>query len=70
MSWPYNTDGQKGTIVKTRMATYIPRFRVGASSEVTASEVSSQMPAPTPDTAMPAVEDVRYIAKKVRIAYR
>ena len=42
-------------MVKTRMATYLPRFRVGASSEVTARAVSSQIPAPQPEMVMPAM---------------
>ena len=41
-------------MVKTKMATYLPRFRVGASSEVTARAVSSLMPAPAPAIAIPA----------------
>src|SRR5947207_2175856 len=49
------TDGQKGIMVKTRTDTYLPRLRVGASSEATASEVSSPIPAPAPERAMPAV---------------
>lgn len=42
-------------MVKTKMATYLPRFRVGANSDVTASAVSSLMPAPTPARAIPPV---------------
>ena len=53
MSWPHRTEGQKGIIVKTRIATYLPRLRVGASSEVTASAVSSLIPAPAPAMDMP-----------------
>ena len=48
-----STEGQKGMIVKTKIATYMPRFRVGAISDVTARAVSSLMPAPTPASAMP-----------------
>ena len=40
-------------MVNTNPATYFPRFRVGASSEVTASAVSSLIPAPTPAKVMP-----------------
>lgn len=40
--------------MNTRTATYLPRFRVGASSEVAAREVSSPIPAPAPLKAMPA----------------
>jgi len=43
-------------MVKTRTPTYAPRLRVGASSDVTASEVNSQIPAPTPETAIPAIK--------------
>ena len=50
----HRTDGQNGKMVKTKMATYVPRFRVGASSEVTAKAVSSLMPAPAPAMAIPA----------------
>lgn len=53
MSWPQRTDGQKGTMVKTRTETYVPRFLVGASSEVTASAVNSLIPAPIPEIAIP-----------------
>lgn len=42
-------------MVNTKMATYLPRFRVGANSDVTARAVSSLMPAPTPASAMPPV---------------
>ena len=42
-------------MVKTKMATYLPRSRVGANSDVTARAVSSLMPAPTPASAMPPV---------------
>ena len=42
-------------MVKIRTATYAPRFRVGASSEVTASAVSSLMPAAAPAIVVPAV---------------
>ena len=55
MSWPQRTEGQKGTMVKMRTATYLPRLRVGASSEVTARAVSSLIPAPAPAMDMPAV---------------
>jgi hypothetical protein len=41
-------------IVKMRMATYLPRLAVGASSDVTASAVNSQMPAPAPAMVVPA----------------
>ena len=51
----HRTDGQKGKIVKTRNATEVPRFRVGASSDVTARAVSSLIPAPAPAMVMPAV---------------
>ena len=54
INWAHKTDGQKGTMVNTKMATYFPRFLVGASSEVTARAVSSLIPAPAPATAMPA----------------
>ena len=54
INWAHRTDGQKGTMVNTRMATYFPRFRVGASSDVTARAVSSLIPAPAPAIAMPA----------------
>lgn len=40
-------------MVKINTATYAPRFRVGAISEVTARAVSSLIPAPTPARAMP-----------------
>src|SRR5436190_13065375 len=56
ISWPHSTDGQKGMMVKTSTATYLPRLRVGASSEVTARDVSSPIPAPAPEIAMPAVK--------------
>jgi len=56
INWPQRTEGQKGMIVKTRMATYLPRLRVGASSEVTARAVSSLMPAPAPAMAIPATD--------------
>lgn len=52
-------------IVKTRTATYVPRFRVGASSEVTARAVSSLIPAPAPAIAIPAT----FIGKRVRHQY-
>ena len=42
-------------MVKTKIETYLPRLRVGASSEVTARAVSSAMPAPAPDSVMPAM---------------
>jgi len=54
INWAHSTDGQKGMMVKTRTATYFPRFRVGASSEVTARAVSSLIPAPAPAIAIPA----------------
>lgn len=54
INWAHRTDGQNGTIVNTRMATYFPRFLVGASSDVTARAVSSLIPAPAPAIAMPA----------------
>jgi hypothetical protein len=53
INWPQSTDGQNGTMVKMRIATYWPRFRVGANSEVAARAVSSQIPAPAPAIAMP-----------------
>jgi hypothetical protein len=40
-------------MLKTRNATYFPRFAVGANSDVTAKAVSSLMPAPTPAKVMP-----------------
>jgi hypothetical protein len=43
-------------MVKTRIETYLPRLYVGASSDTTASEVSSLIPAPTPEIAMPPAE--------------
>lgn len=52
---PHNTEGQNGMMVKTRMATYLPRFRVGASSDVTANAVSSKIPAPIPARVIPPV---------------
>ena len=55
INWAHKTDGQKGTMVKTKIATYLPRLRVGASSEVTARAVNSLIPAPAPAMAMPAV---------------
>ena len=54
MSCAQRTEGQKGMMVKTRMATYLPRLRVGASSDVTARAVSSLIPAPAPAMDMPA----------------
>ena len=53
INWAQSTEGQKGMMVKTKMATYMPRFRVGTNSDVTARAVSSLMPAPTPASAMP-----------------
>jgi len=53
ISWPHNTDGQNGMIVKTNIATYLPRLAVGASSDVAARAVSSEMPAPTPAIVIP-----------------
>ena len=53
------TEGQKGRMVKIRTATYVPRFRVGASSEVTASAVSSLIPAPAPAIAIPAAQRIK-----------
>jgi len=38
------------------MPTYVPLFDVGASSEVTASAVSSLIPAPAPEIVMPAMK--------------
>lgn len=55
INWAHNTDGQNGMIVKTRMATYLPRFRVGANSDVTANAVSSRIPAPIPASVIPPV---------------
>jgi hypothetical protein len=42
-------------MVKIRTATYAPRFLVGANSEVTASAVSSLMPAAAPAIVVPAI---------------
>lgn len=50
-------------MVNTRTATYFPRLRVGASSDVTAKAVSSQMPAPTP--AMVKAPDKRRMGQHV-----
>ena len=55
ISCPHKTDGQNGIMVKTKMATYLPRFRVGANSDVTANAVSSKIPAPIPARVMPPV---------------
>lgn len=55
MSWPHSTDGQNGTIVKTKTATYFPRLAVGAISEVAARAVSSEIPAPMPAMTIPPV---------------
>lgn len=49
------TEGANGAIVKINMATYLPRFLVGAISEVAANAVSSLTPAPAPAIAMPPV---------------
>lgn len=40
MSCPHSTEGQKGMMVKTRIATYFPRLDVGAISDVAANAVS------------------------------
>jgi hypothetical protein len=42
-------------IVKTKAATYLPRWLVGASSEVAARAVSSLTPAPTPAKTIPHI---------------
>ena len=39
MSCAHETDGQNGMIVKTNTDTYAPLLRVGASSDITASEL-------------------------------
>lgn len=54
MSWPQSTEGQNGMMVRIKAATYLPRWLVGASSEVAASAVSSLTPAPTPANTIPA----------------
>lgn len=54
INWAHNTDGAKGAIVKIKIATYLPRWRVGAISAVAASAVSSFTPAPAPAIAIPA----------------
>lgn len=56
MSCAQSTAGQKGMMVNTRMATYLPRCEVGANSDVTASAVSSLMPAPTPEKTIPQMK--------------
>ena len=61
MSWAQRTEGEKGKMVKIKTATYLPRFEVGAISEVAASAVSSLMPAPTPASAIPAITWVRLL---------
>jgi hypothetical protein len=43
-------------MVKTSMATYLPLWLVGASSDVTAKAVNSLMPAPTPENTMPQMK--------------
>jgi len=43
-------------IVKTSMATYLPRWLVGASSEVAARAVSSLTPAPIPANTIPQMK--------------
>lgn len=40
-------------IVNIKIATYLPRFAVGAISDVAANAVNSLMPAPTPANVMP-----------------
>ena len=45
-------------MVKIRTATYLPRFAVGAISEVAARAVSSLIPAPAPASAIPAAKQV------------
>jgi hypothetical protein len=43
-------------MVMTKAATYLPRWLVGASSDVAASAVSSLTPAPTPAKTMPQIK--------------
>lgn len=57
ISCAYMTDGMNGSTVTTTDATQKPRRDAGASSAVPASAVSSLIPAPTPDTVMPAAEN-------------
>ena len=58
MSWAHRTEGAKGRIVNTRIATYFPRLEVGASSDVPAKAVSSFRPAPTPAKVMPPTKTI------------